>query len=308
MSNTTGDTLFNLDFNEIAEEAYERCGIEMRTGYQLRTARRSLNLLTIEWANRGINMWTIEQGEIPLITGQGLYPIDVDTIDILDAVIRQNQATQNQIDINITRISETMYLTIPNKLALGRPIQFWVNRQTGEENATSATLAATITASDTTIPVSSTADLPSSGFIRIENEVISYASVSGNNLQLCARGQNGTTAAGHNVAPTKIIYNKNLPSITVWPTPDAGGGPYTFVYYRMRRIQDAGSGTKIQDIPFRMLPALISGLAYHLAVKNPESAERVGLLKQIYDEQWNMASTEDREKASLRLAPRQLFW
>ena len=308
MTNTTGDTLFNLNFNEIAEEAYERCGIEMRTGYQLRTARRSMNLLTIEWANRGINMWTIEQGEIALVTQQAIYPIPVDTIDILDGVVRQNQATQNQIDINITRISETMYLTIPNKLAYGRPIQFWVNRQTGEENATAATLASTISATDTDIPVSSTAELPSSGFIRIENEVISYMSVSGNTLQLCNRGQNGTTAASHNVAPPKIIYVQNLPSINVWPTPDAGGGPYTFVYYRMRRIQDAGSGVKIQDIPFRMLPALISGLAYHLSVKNPESADRVGLLKQIYDEQWNMASTEDREKASLRLAPRQLFW
>ena len=308
MSNTTGDTLFNLNFNEIAEEAYERCGIEMRTGYQLRTARRSLNLLTIEWANRGVNMWTIEQGEIPLVTQQAIYPIPTDTIDILDAVVRQNQATQNQIDINITRISETMYLTIPNKLANGRPIQFWVNRQTGEENLSTATLAATITSSDTSIPVSSTADLPSSGFIRIENEVISYMSVSNNTLQLCNRGQNGTTAVGHNVAPTKPIYVQNLPSVNVWPTPDSGGGPYVFVYYRMRRIQDAGSGTKIQDIPFRMLPALIAGLAYHLSVKNPEAGDRVNLLKQIYEEQWNMASTEDREKASLRLAPRQLFW
>ena len=308
MSNTTGDTLFNLNFNEIAEEAYERCGIEMRTGYQLRTARRSLNLLTIEWANRGVNMWTIEQGEIPLVTQQAIYPIPTDTIDILDAVVRQNQATQNQIDINITRISETMYLTIPNKLANGRPIQFWVNRQTGEENLSTATLAATINSSDTSIPVSSTADLPSSGFIRIENEVISYMSVSNNTLQLCNRGQNGTTAASHNVAPTKPIYVQNLPSVNVWPTPDSGGGPYVFVYYRMRRIQDAGSGTKIQDIPFRMLPALIAGLAYHLSVKNPEAGDRVNLLKQIYEEQWNMASTEDREKASLRLAPRQLFW
>ena len=308
MSNTTGDTLFNLNFNEIAEEAYERCGIEMRTGYQLRTARRSLNLLTIEWANRGVNMWTIEQGEIPLVTQQAIYPIPTDTIDILDAVVRQNQATQNQIDINITRISETMYLTIPNKLANGRPIQFWVNRQTGEENLSTATLAATITSSDTSIPVSSTADLPSSGFIRIENEVISYMSVSNNTLQLCNRGQNGTTAVGHNVAPTKPIYVQNLPSVNVWPTPDSGGGPYVFVYYRMRRIQDAGSGTKIQDIPFRMLPALIAGLAYHLSVKNPEAGDKVNLLKQIYEEQWNMASTEDREKASLRLAPRQLFW
>jgi len=120
---TSGTTLFNLPFNEIAEECYERCGVEMRTGYQLRTARRSMNLLTIEWANRGINLWTIEQGEIPLVTGQVSYIIPDDTIDLLDHVIRQNEGTNNQQDINITRISETMYSTIPNKLAQGRPIQ-----------------------------------------------------------------------------------------------------------------------------------------------------------------------------------------
>ena len=128
---TTGVQSFNLPFTDIAEEAYERCGVEMRTGYQLRTARRSLNLLTIEWANRGINLWTIEQIEIPLVTGQVTYALPIDTIDLLDTVVR-NGTGQNQIDINITRISETMYITIPNKLAQGRPIQVWVNRQSGE--------------------------------------------------------------------------------------------------------------------------------------------------------------------------------
>jgi PIN domain nuclease of toxin-antitoxin system len=158
---TSGTTVFNLPFNEMAEEAYERCGVEMRTGYQLRTARRSLNLLTIEWANKGINLWTIEQGEILLVTGQTTYPIPTDTIDLLDTVIRQNQATSNQIDISITRISETGYITTPNKLAQGRPIQLWVNRQSGEENLTTATLDGDITSSDTTINVSSTTDLAS---------------------------------------------------------------------------------------------------------------------------------------------------
>jgi hypothetical protein len=305
MAYTTGTTLFNLDFNEIAEEAFERCGMEMRTGYQLRTARRSMNLLTIEWANRGINMWTIEQGQIPLVTGQSLYPLPVDTIDLLDTVIRQNQASLSQIDISITRISETMYIQIPNKTTQGRPIQLWVNRQSGLENLSTATLAATINATDTTITVSSTADLPSQGFVRIDNEVISYASVASNQLQLCNRGQNGTTSASHTSGAA--IYVQNLPSVNVWPTPDAGGG-YTLIYYRLRRIQDTETGTRIEDIPFRMLPALIAGLAYHLSVKNPEAMDRVALLKQIYEEQWNLASTEDREKASLRLVPRQTSW
>ena len=130
MSSTSGLSLFNLDLNDLVEEAFERCGKELRSGYDLRTARRSLNLLTIEWANRGINLWTIEQGQIVMNTGQAIYPIPVDTIDLLDTVVRTNNGEgNNQIDINITRIAEPTYITIPNKNANGRPIQVWVNRQ-----------------------------------------------------------------------------------------------------------------------------------------------------------------------------------
>jgi hypothetical protein len=128
---TSGTQSFNLELKDIMEEAFERCGKELRTGYEFRTARRSLNLLTIEWANRGINLWTIEQGAIPLVTGQAIYPVPVDTIQLLDTVIRQNNATTNQIDINISNIAEPTYSSIPNKLTQGRPIQYWFNRQTG---------------------------------------------------------------------------------------------------------------------------------------------------------------------------------
>jgi hypothetical protein len=303
---TSGTTSFNLPFNEIAEEAYERCGIEMRSGYQLRTARRSLNLLTIEWANRGINLWTIEEGEIQLVTGQIKYPLPADTIDLLDHVIRQNQGTANQIDISITRISASTYLQIPNKLAQGRPIQIWMDRQTGLNNPTTAVLDGGITSTATTIDVSSTALLAASGFIQIDSETISYTSIVGNQLQLCNRGQNNTTAAAHLTAAA--ITNQNLPSVNLWLAPDAGGSPYTLVYWRMRRVMDAGGGTNVADIPFRFLPCLVAGLSYHLAVKNPESQDRVQMLKQAYEEQWLVASQEDREKASLRLAPRQMFF
>ena len=311
MAYTSGTTEFNLPFNEMAEEAYERCGIEMRTGYQLRTARRSLNLMTIEWANRGINLWTVEEGEIQLVTGQVSYPLPVDTIDLLDHVIRRNQGTINQIDISITRISETSYLQIPNKLAQGQPIQVFINRQTGETNVTTATLVgngttANISSTDTTIEVSTAVDLGASGYIKIDSETIYYTSVVGNILQLCARGQNNTTAVAHTAGAA--LYNQNLPTISVWPTASAGGSPYTFVYWRMRRIQDAGGGTSVQDVPFRLLPCLVAGLAYHLSIKNPTTGDRTQMLKAAYDEQWLVASQEDREKASLRLAPRQTFW
>jgi len=232
---TSSTTSFNLDLNLLIEEAFERCGAELRTGYDLRTARRSLNLLTIEWANKGINLWTIEQGSIPMVQGQITYNLPVDTIDLFDHVIR-TQTGQQQTDININRISADTYITIPNKNAQGRPIQVWINRQSGAQN------------------------------------------LSG------------------------IQY----PNINVWPAPDQNNY-YTFVYFRLRRIQDAGDGTTTQDIPFRMLPAMVAGLAYHLSLKIPGALERATMLKAMYDEAWEQAADEDREKAPLRLAPRQYF-
>jgi hypothetical protein len=305
---TSGTTGFNLDLNNLVEEAFERCGQELRTGYDLRTARRSLNLLTIEWANRGINLWTIEQGQINMVTGQGLYPMPNDTIDILDMVVRQNNGVQsNQIDINISRISESTYSTIPNKLTQGRPIQCWINRQTAQSNSTTVTLSASINSTVTSIDVSDASQLASGGFIKIGTEIIGYSNVIGNTLTNCYRGQYGTTAASHTAGAAVSVENLN--SINVWPTPDAGGGPYTFVYWRMRRIQDAGSnGAVEQDIPFRLLPCMVAGLAFYLSQKLPDALPRTQFLKSEYEEQWLMASTEDRDKAASRFVPRTMFY
>jgi hypothetical protein len=233
---TSGTSTFNLNLNDLVEEAFERCGAELRTGYDLRTARRSLNLLTIEWANRGINLWTIEQGSIPMVQGQIVYDLPVDTIDLLEHVIR-TQTGQQQTDITINRISIDTYSTIPNKNAQGRPIQVWINRQSG-------------------------ADYPATGV--------------------------------------------KEPQINVWPAPDQSNY-YTFVYWRLRRLQDAGDGVTTQDIPFRFLPCMVAGLAYHLSLKIPGALERSVGLKAQYEELWQQAADEDREKAPLRIAPRQYF-
>ena len=233
---TSGTATFHLDLNEIFEEAFERCGTELRTGYQFRTARRSLNLLTIEWANRGVNLWTIEEGSIPMVTGQAIYDLPVDTIDLIEHVIRKGTG-QNQQDISITRISVSTYATIPDKNATGQPIQVWVDRQSG-----------------------------------------------------------ATT-------PTGINY----PKIHVWPTPNNPGNQYTFVYWRLKRINDAGGGVNTMDIPFRFYNCLIAGLSYYLSAKIPGAEGRVAALKQDYEEQWRLASEEDREKAAIRFIPRQQF-
>jgi hypothetical protein len=235
---TSGTVTFNLNLNELFEEAFEQCGVELRTGYDFRTARRSLNLLTVEWANKGINLWTIEQGSIAMNQGQAVYDLPVDTIDLLEHVVRTQPGQQGQTDISINRISVDTYATIPNKNAQGRPIQVWINRQSG-------------------------ADYPGTG-----------------------------------VSP---------PQINVWPTPNQDN-LYTFVYWRLRRLQDAGTGVTTQDIPFRFLPCMVAGLAYHLSLKLPGGLERSPMLKMRYDELWQDAADEDREKAPLRLAPRQMFY
>jgi len=307
MAKTTGTTAFNLDINDLIEEAFERCGQELRTGYNFRTARRSLNLLTIEWANRGLNFWTVEQGQIPLVTGQAIYPMPADTINLLDTVIRQNNSTTNQTDINISSISESTYMSLPNKLAQGRPIQYWFNRQSAQENLSTITLSSTITSTATTITVSSVANLATAGFIKIDNETISYPNIVGNQLVNCARGQNNTTAASHTSGAVLTI--QNIPAVNIWPTPNAPGDQYTFVYYRMRRIQDAGTGTSVQDIPFRFIPCMVAGLALQLSMKLPDvDPQRIMALKADYEQQWDMASAEDRDTSPLRFVPRNLFY
>jgi|TARA_R110002153_G_scaffold266339_1_gene429558 hypothetical protein len=222
---TSGTTAFNMDFTEIAEEAWERAGREMRSGYDLRTARRSMNLMTIEWQNRGINMWTIDEGTINLVDGTSEYTLPADTIDLMEHQIRTgagNQATQS--DLTISRISVSTYAAIPNKLSRGRPIQLYIERL------------------------------------------------------------------------------RDAPKVNLWPVPDNDN--YVLYYWRMRRIEDAGSGVQTSDMNFRFLPVLVAGLAFYIAMKIPELADRISMLKQAYEEQFALAAGEDREKTSARFVPR----
>ena len=305
MANTSGQAGFNLDLTELVEEAFERVGSELRTGYDLKTARRSLNLLFADWANRGVNMWTFEQGTINLVQGQNTYALPNDTVDLLEHVIRtQANQSANQADLTITRISVSTYATLPNKLQQARPIQVWIQRLDGQQSDTGATLATTISATDTTITVSDATGLPATGFIKIDSEYIQYGYITGNTLYSCFRGQNNSAATSHTAAAK--VYWARLPAVTVWPTPD-NAQPYQFVYWRMRRVQDAGGGVNVMDVPFRFVPAMSAGLAYYLALKVPGGLERLQVLKQQYDEAWATAADEDQEKAAVRFVPRQMF-
>ncbi len=302
---TSGVAAFNLDLNEIVEEAFERAGSELRTGYDLRTARRSLNLLFADWANRGINMWTFEQGTLTLTQGLATYALPDDTVDLLEHVIRTGGGNAStQADLTITRISVSTYATIPNKLQQARPIQVWFQRLAGQTSSVGTTLNGGITATATTITLTSTAGLPATGFVLIGTETVQYGYISGNQLMNCFRGQNGTPASAHLTGVS--VFSQNLPSVTVWPTPD-GSQTYQFVYWRMRRIDDAGGGVRTMDVPFRFLPCLVAGLAYYLALKVENGAQRLDVLKVQYDEAWQLAAGEDQEKAAIRFVPRQMF-
>jgi len=308
MAVTSGQSGFNLDLTELVEEAFERAGSEMRTGYDLRTARRSLNLLFADWANRGVNMWTFEQGTITLTQGLNTYAIPTDTVDLLDHVIRTNaNILSNQADLTITRISVSTYATIPNKLNQARPIQVWYQRLDGQVATTASTFVSQdLTAA--TITLNSVVGLPAIGYVDIVatggTETVFYNYISGNTLSNVFRAQNGTTqqtpTAGN---PIRI---NNTPRVTVWPTPD-GSQTYQFVYWRMRRVQDAGGGVNVMDVPFRFYPCMVAGLSYYIALKIPGGIDRLGVLKQQYDEAWMSAADEDQERASLRLVPRQMF-
>ena len=311
MATTSGLSSFNLDLAELVEEAFERVGSELRTGYDMRTARRSLNLLFADWANRGVNMWTFEQDVITLTQGQPTYALPDDTADILEHVIRtQANSPSNQADLTITRISVSTYATLPNKLTQGRPIQVWIQRLTGQASVLAGSVSTTTSATATSIPITSLVGVPNAGFVRIGTELIGYnefSVASGSTpayLLNCTRGQDGTTAA--TLATGAAISLVQKQSITVWPTPD-GSQTYQFVYWRMRRVQDAGGGVNVMDVPFRFVNCLTAGLAYYLALKVPGGMERLQVLKAQYDEAWMTAADEDQERAAIRLVPRQMF-
>lgn len=213
------------DLPDIFEEAYERAGLEMRSGYDLKTARRSLNLMTLEWQNRGLNLFTIDSGTLAIIAGTETYTMPSDTIDLLEHQLRTGTGV-NQTDTALERISVSTYAQQTNKNTQGRPTQIFVQR-----------------------------------------------------------------------LPTET-------KITLWPVPDLTT-PYTLLFFRLKGIDglSSGLGSSVSSVPPRFVPALVAGLAYYVAMKKPEAAQRVAALKQEYEFQFGLAAGEDEERASVRFVP-----
>ena len=211
---TSGSKTFSLNISDTIEEAFELAGIELRTGYDAETARRSMNIMFADWSNRGVNIWTIDQVTTNLSSGTSSYTLNSYDIDIVSAVIQQTDGNSNTTDLSIERIGRTEYLQIPDKTSTGRPTQLFLDRQT-------------------------------------------------------------------------------TPVVKLWPVPD-DAFTYKLIANTIQRIDDP-------EVPSRFIPCMVSGLAYYMAMK--KNPERVGLLKQQYEQDFKLAADEDRNRASLKLVP-----
>ena len=223
----SGTKTFSLDTAEVIEDAYELAGLELRTGYDAATARRSLNIMFSDWANRGINLWTVEQVSLDLVSGTSSYPLNSFDVDVLEAVVRVYDSTSSSTfsDISIQRISRSEYLGVPDKSTTGRPSQYFVDR-------------------------------------------------------------------------------KETPVLKLYPTPD-DRTTYKFISYRIQRIDDVTASAQDQEVPSRFVQCMTLGLAYQLCLKrNPQKA---GLIKIDYEESFNRAADEDRDRASISLTPRLIY-
>ena len=218
---TSGTKTFALTIADTIEEDYELAGLELRTGYDAETARRSLNIMFADWSNRGVNLWTIAQVTTSLTSGTSSYTLNSYDLDIVSSVIRQTDASSNSTDLQLTRIGRTEYLNIPDKSSTGRPTQIFLDRQT-------------------------------------------------------------------------------TPVVKLWPTPDSAY-TYSLIANTIQRIDDASASAQDPEVPSRFIPPMASGLAYYIALKkNPDKA---GILKQQYEQDFKLASDEDRNRASLHLVP-----
>ena len=219
----SGTTSWTLQVDEIIDEALERIGGNPQTGNEQKSARRSLNLICKDWINRGILLWAVEEKSQTLTDGTASYTLDSDTIDILDAVMRETDGSDTT-DQSIVRISREDYLEVPNKTDKAKPSQWFLDRQ------------------------------------------------------------------------------RDAPVLYLYPTPDDSTD--AFVYRRRRKIQDIDASYQDVDVPDRYFPALISGLSYYMSQKRPQiDVNRRQELKLQYEEEFERAITEDRERVDVRIIP-----
>ena len=288
----SGSTDFELDVAEYVEEAFERCGLEVRTGYDLTSARRSLNLLFADWANRGLNRWTIEQATLPLASGIAIYPAGTLTMTV---------AASGSFSVGETITGGTSGATASiTSIRSSTAIDITVPEGTfsATETITGGTSSATTTVSSAVslVPIQSTIDVLSA-VIRTgtgsDQTDVAISRIS-RDAYINISNKNSTSR------PTQFYVDRLItPEIKLWPTPN--DNTYTLVYDKLTRIDDVDNPQNTVDVPFRFYPCLSAGLAYYISLKR--APQRTQLLKAVYEEEFERAAAEDRDRASLSLTP-----
>ena len=285
---TSSSVNFELDVASYVEEAFERCGLEVRTGYDLKTARRSLNLLLADWANRGLNQWTIDQTSITLASDIGNYPGG----NLTMTVGASGSFTVGETITGGTSAATASITSLPSStsMAITIPSGTFSNGETltGGTSAATTTLSAAV---DLT-PVQKTIDVLSVVITRDGTDYALTRLSRSEYLNIPTKSQTGR--------PSQFFLDRQIsPTLKLWPVPENNTDIVKFD--RLVRMDDADDYTNTLQIPFRFYPCLVAGLAYYLAIKR--APQRIEILKAIYEEEFNRAREEDRDRASLQITP-----
>jgi len=291
----SGSKDFEPNVADYVEEAFERCGLEFRTGYDAVTARRSLNFLFADWANRGLNRWTMNQVSQTVVSGLAEYPVGIITATVGAST---NLVLGNTIT-GQTSAATAVVLTKPSSTTITTSIPsgaFTAGETVSSTDSGGSATTTTISADPSLEDVRSTIDILSA-VIRRSGTDVSISRVSRDTF---LNIPNKTTTG----RPTQYYVDRQItPVLKIWPTPE--NSTDIFIYDRLVRIDDADTSANTVEIPFRFYPCLAAGLAYYIALKR--SPDRVQLLKGLYEEEFIRAADEDRDKVSINLVPSYTF-
>jgi hypothetical protein len=297
---TSGTTAFDLQIDDIVEEAYERCGLRTNSGYDIRSARRSLNLLFSEWGNRGIHLWKVKLNQIIFTAGVATYSVPTQVNDVLEAYISSTGAANGTLSSALTSSATTISLTDASGFASSGTIQIGLEFITYTGKSSNDLTGATRGARG------STAVAHASGVV-VQN-ISGQATADTNDIALTKIDRSAYSALPNKLStgqPSQYYVDRQTqPTISVYLAPDASTFT-TLKYYSINRIEDAGAYTNNPDVPFRFLPCMCSGLAYYLAQK--KAPDRIQLLKQLYEDELLRALNEDGSRTSVYISPQTYF-
>ena len=295
---SSGSRDFELDVAEYVEEAFERCGLEVRTGYDLQSARRSLNILFADWANRGLNRWTMPQESITLASGIAEYPLGTLTMTVAASgnfsVGETITGGTSSATASITSkpSATSMAITIPSgTFSSGETL-------TGGTSSATTTLSSAVSFEDvqSSIDVLSAVIRQNSG---TSNQADTSISRISRDTFINISNKRSTST------PSQYYVDRQItPKIKLWPTPNSSA--LLLVFDRMRRIEDVDTMTNTADVPFRFYPCLTAGLAYYLSMKRAPALTK--MMKAVYEEEFERAAAEDRDRTSLSLTPSSTYY